>query len=205
MKVINVRKYILGFSFLAYTLLVHPSKAIGLATGPCVGISGFYTNFNGQPAQPVSMENLALQMGWFAKLDLWLLYAKVDGLLVLDWHKFPNQLDRHYLPSITMPCTIGVPVFSLLRPHIGLVFRIPLYDLHDAKFKDHELIKRYANHINGYILGLGIDLSCFLIDIYCEFGRSTVTRKSIDTTLVDGNKSYRPKQVVLRLHYNLLG
>lgn len=204
MKVINIRKCIL--SFFAYSLVAHPLYAIGLATGPSLGIAGFHTSFDlKQQLQKTSMDNLALQMGWFAKLDVWLLYAKLDALVVLDWRKLPNKLNRDHLKYITLPLTIGLPLFNLFRPHIGLVFRLPLTGVDNMRFKGNHLIESYREKINGYVLGLGIDLGNILIDIYWEFARSSVTRKSISDALVDGHKQYRPKQLTLRVGYNLLG
>ena len=204
MKAISIRKYILGF--FAYVLIAHPSSAIGLATGPSVGIAGFCTSFDTtQPLKKIATDNMALRIGWFAKLDLWLLYAKLDPSFVFDWRKLPNQLDREHFKYITLPFTIGVPCFGLLRPHIGLIFRINLDDLNDTKFKDNRFIESCRKKINGYILGLGIDLGKLLVDINFEFARLSVARKFISSALLNSDKEYRPKQFALRASYNLLG
>ncbi|CAH2559940.1 hypothetical protein [Cardinium endosymbiont of Oedothorax gibbosus] len=203
MKVINIRKSIPVF--FAYFLVAHPSRAVGLTTGPSLGIAGFHTSFDLKlQRQKISTDNMALQVGCFAKLDVWLLYARLDALFVLDWRKLPNKSKRHHFKSITLPLTIGLPLFDLFRPHIGLVFRLPI-GVDDARFKGNCLIKSYKEKINGYILGLGIDLGNILMDVYWEFARSPVARKSISDALIDGHKQYRPGQLTLRVGYNLLG
>lgn len=203
-KVVNLVKCILVFCI--HSLVAHSSHALGFATGPSLGAAGFHTSFDlKQQFKKTSTNNLALQIGWFAKLDLWLLYAKLDALFVLDWRKLPNKLDRDHFKHITLPLTIGFPIFSLLRPHIGIVFHLPLDDLDDTRFKGNRLIENYRKKINGCILGLGIDLSSVLIDIYLEFARLSVAKKFISSTPADGDKQYRPKQFTLRVGYNLLG
>ncbi|WP_419241210.1 hypothetical protein [Cardinium endosymbiont of Nabis limbatus] len=204
MKRFNIIKAILAFFGCA--LLTHPSNAVGLATGPSFGLAGFRTHFDAQdPFKKVSIHNAALQIGWFAKLDIWLLYGKLDGLFILDWHKLPNKLTCNHFKSITLPLTIGIPILGILRPHIGLIFRIPWSDLDDPSLQGNHLIECYSKKINGYIIGLGLDLGHFLIDIYCKLGSSTIARKSIEATLLQGNKTYRPKEFTLRVGYNLLG
>lgn len=183
MQAISIKKSILGFFFLTYVLVTHPLSAVGLATGPSLGIVGFYTSFNSKPLpQKTSMDNLAFQVGWFAKLDLWLLYAQLNTLLILDWHKLFNNLDYS---KYVIPFTVGTSVFSLFRPHMGLIF------------------KQKIN--KSYVLGLGVDLGRFLMDIDWELGRSIIARKSTNAILVDGGRQCRPGQLILRIHYNLLG
>ncbi len=203
-KIVAGRKWIVSFSFLAYTFMPYTSKAIGLATGPSFGMGGFYTSFESKKlSQKISISNVACQMGWFTKLDLGLLYVKLDGLFVLNWRKLPDALDRKCFKDITLPITIGVPFFGLLRPHIGLVFLIPLNSLDRTCFQCNALIERYREKINGYILGFGIDLGKVLIDVCYEFAWSTVTRKSISPDLLEHHKDYRPKKINLRVGYNL--
>jgi len=196
----NIKKYIAAFFFLAYTSVAYPSKAVGLATGPSLGIAGFYSGLNLKKSNlKTSIDNIALHIGWFAQLDLWLLYAKLDGWFVLDWHRLLN--DRNDFKYIQAPFTIGMSVFNVFRPHIGLIFRIPLGQLWELN--RNQLIESYKKKINGYILGIGIALSHFLIDIDFELGRSSLAKRSISANLVDGD--YRPKQLTLKIHYNLLG
>ncbi|MCT4697160.1 MAG: hypothetical protein V3581_03680 [Candidatus Cardinium sp.] len=206
MKVTNIKKYILGLWTLVYMLMAHPSKAVGWAVGPCLGITGFYSSLSSkQTTKKTTIHNLALQMGGFTSLDLWLLYAKLDAVFVLDWHKLPHKFDRNYFKHITLPLTIGLPLFGLLRPHIGCIFRIPLAGLDDADLTGNHLIESYRKKINSYLLGLGIDLGTILIDISWEFAQLSVARKFISATLLDGDKPYRPQQITLRIGYNLLG
>ncbi|MGI2299803.1 hypothetical protein [Candidatus Cardinium hertigii] len=201
----KIRKSILAFFFLAYTSVAYPSSAVGLATGPSLGIAGFYTTFKEKNLK-ISIDNLALQIGWFAQLDLWLLYAKLDGLFVLDWYRLPNTEDSNCFKYIQAPLTIGMPVFNIFRPHIGLIFRIPLGELYkNEKFKANKLIESYKKKINGYTLGIGIALGDFLIDIDFELGQSRLDKKSISSRLADRDRGYRPKQLALKIHYNLLG
>ncbi|TSJ80785.1 MAG: hypothetical protein NMK33_05045 [Candidatus Cardinium sp.] len=203
MKVINIIKYTLA----CFAYFPHSSSAIGPATGPSLGISGFHTHFDSKHPleKKVTIGNLALQMGWFVKLDLGLLYAKLDGLFVLDWHRLPHTLQRDHFQYLTLPLTVGMPVLSIFRPHIGLVFRVPLYGLDHTSHQGNELIERYKEKINGYILGLGIDISNLIIDIHWEFAQSSLTRNAISDTLVDGHKEHRPQQLTLKIGYNLLG
>ncbi|MGI2298828.1 hypothetical protein ACRRVB_03500 [Candidatus Cardinium hertigii] len=204
-KGMNLKKYMLGFFFLAYTSVAYPSKAVGLATGPSLGIAGFYTTLNlKKTSLKTSIDNIALQIGWFAQLDLWVLYAKLDGWFVLDSYKLLNKSDRNYLKYIQAPLTIGIPIFNLFRPHIGLIFRMPVGE-NDGEFKGNQLIEIYKEKINGYILGIGIVLGHFLIDIDFELGRSSLAKKSISPELTNGDEKYRPKQLALKIHYNLLG
>ncbi|WP_342265396.1 hypothetical protein [Cardinium endosymbiont of Philonthus spinipes] len=204
MKVINIKKCMLPF--LGYFLVLDASHAIGLATGPSLGIAGFHTSFNSkQQLQKTSINNLALQIGGFAKLDVWLVYAKLDAFFVLDWRKLPHKLNRDHFQYITLPLTLGVPLFSLFRPHVGLIFRVPLSGLDDSSFTGNKLIASYKEKINGYILGLGIDLGNIVMDICWEFARLSIDRSSISADLMDGNKAYRPKQLTLRVGYDLLG
>ncbi|AXI24343.1 hypothetical protein CE557_535 [Cardinium endosymbiont of Sogatella furcifera] len=206
MKVTNIKKYILGLCALVYMLVAHPSNAIGWAIGPSLGITGFYSSFGSkQTTQKTTIHNFALQMGGFASLDFWLLYAKLDGLFVLDWHKLPHKLDRNHFKHITLPLTIGVPLFGLLRPHIGFIFRIPLTGLDDGDLRGNHLIESYRKKINGYLLGLGIDLGPLLIDGSWEFAHLSVARKFISAALSGGDKPYRPQQITLRIGCNLLG
>lgn len=203
-KAMNIKKSIRAFFFLAYISVAYPSNAVGLATGPSLGIAGFYTAFNLKKENlKTSIDNIALHVGWFAQLDLWLLYAKLDGLFVLDWHTLLN--DRNAFKYIQAPFTIGMPVFNVFRPHIGVIFRIPWDQLYDSEFKSNQLIESYKKKINGYILGMGIALGHFLIDIDFELGRSSLAKKSIRAELADGDEDYRPKQLALKIHYNLLG
>lgn len=197
----------LAFFFLACTSGVYPSSAVGLATGPSLGIAGFYTTLNLKEENlKTTTDNLALQIGWFAQLDLWLLYAKLDGLFVLDWHTLPNKPDRNCFKYIQAPLTIGMPVFNVFRPHIGLIFRIPLGELYNnTEFKGNELIESYKKKINGYILGIGVALGHFLIDIDFELGQSSLIKNCISSGVADGDGSYRSKQLALKIHYNLLG
>lgn len=184
MAAISIKKCILGFFFLTYAFVTHPLNAVGLATGPSLGIAGFYPSFNAKPLpQKTCLNNLAFQVGWFAKLDIWLLYAQLNTLLILDLHKLSNNLDYNHF-KYAMPFTVGTSVFSLFCPHMGLIFK---------------------QNIHSYILGLGVDLGHFLMDIDWEFGQSTVARKSINAILVNGDRQYRPGQLILRAHYNLLG
>ncbi|WP_243017968.1 MULTISPECIES: hypothetical protein [Candidatus Cardinium] len=206
MKLISIKKSILGPLFLAYALIPNPSRAIGIATGPSLGIAGFYSSFDtSASSKKIDTKNLALQVGWFAKLDLWLLYAKLAPCFVLDWHKLPNQLNRAHFRYITVPFTIGMPFLGWLRPHIGLIFRIPLNSLDDTKLQGNNLIANYSKKINGYIVGIGIDLANVLIDICWQFAWSAIDRKSISNDLLYGLKKHRPKQLALKVSYNLLG
>jgi hypothetical protein len=198
----SVKKYMLGFC-LASLAAVQPSSAIGVAVGPSLGLAGYYASFDAQDKHKVVIGNYALQVGGFMKLDLWLLYAKVDPLFVLDWRRLPNKVDKDCFKNITIPITIGVPLFSLLRPHVGVVVRMHLSS--DNQFKGNAIIEKYKEKINSWLFGIGVDLGNFLLDLDFEWGMSSITRKSVDPLLLDGDKDYTPKQFALKIGYNLLG
>ncbi|ROT47125.1 hypothetical protein [Candidatus Cardinium hertigii] len=189
MKRISVRK---GILFCLSFLLTHPSKAIGFAAGPSLGAAGYYVN---DPEKySVALHNFAVQIGLFAKLDLWLLYAKLDPLFVLDWNNISPSHTVYCSKYISAPMTVGVSLFDLLRPHAGLVF---LIDLTENKFKIIKNARKEEKNNWFYLLGIGVDLGNFLIDLDWEYGVSSNQQIS--------KGSYRPKQFALRVGYNLLG
>lgn len=202
MKLINVKKCIL--ICLATVLSVaHRSQAIGLAVGPSVGLTGLYSSLDSPNQNTYSISNTALQLGLFTKLDIWLLYAKIDPMFVLDWRHVPNNINTHLFKHITMPVTIGVPLFGMLRPHIGIIFRIPFED--KTSFQGNSLIEKYREKVNSYLFGLGIDIGNFIVDLSLERAFSSITIESIDPLLSGNKESYTPKQFALRVGYNLLG
>lgn len=201
----SIKKYTLSLFFAAFYFVTHPSKAVGIATGPSLGVAGYYAGFDATDSgkAPITISNRAFQLGWFAKLDLALFYARLDTLVVLDWHNLPHHVDAKFLKHFTVPVTIGVSLFDIIRPHLGVVFQ--------TSFSDNEgsnqtaLIEAYRNKANGYLVGIGLDFCNFLIDLDFQGTFSVLPRKSIDPLLVDGDKDYTPKQFVLKVGYNLLG
>lgn len=202
----SIKKYILSLFFAAFYFVAHPSKAIGITTGPSLGVAGYYAGFDStNPGKtPITSSNRAFQLGWFAKLDLALFYARLDTLVVLDWHNLPHHVDAKFLKHFTAPVTIGVSLFDIIRPHLGVVFQTSFLD--DKGSSQIALIEAYRrNEANGYLVGIGLDLGNFLIDLDFQGAFSPLSRKSIDPLLIDGDKDYTPKQFVLKVGYNLLG
>ncbi|WP_339044466.1 hypothetical protein [Cardinium endosymbiont of Tipula unca] len=201
----SIKKHILSLFFIVFYFVAHPSKAIGIATGPSLGVAGYYASFDSiTPGKTnVTISNRAIQLGGFAKLDLALFYARLDALIGLNWHHLPHHVDSKCLKHLTVPVTIGVSLFDTIRPHLGIVFHASFSD--DEQSNQITLIETYKKKIQGYLFGVGLDLGNFLIDLDFQAAFSTLPRKSIDPLLVDGDKDYTPKQFVLKVGYNLLG
>jgi hypothetical protein len=131
------------------------------------------------------------------------LYLKPDLLVVSDWIKLSDKAEKETFKSLTIPVSIGVPILGVLRPHVGLIFKVP-FGVGTIP-NNEKLSTLYNKKLNGYLVGVGVDLSSILIDLDFESTISFVSRKSIHTLLVDSDEKYRPKKWSLRVGYNLLG
>ncbi|AWN82291.1 hypothetical protein [Candidatus Cardinium hertigii] len=193
------KRVVLHF-LLAYCLGVQPLSAIGIATGPTLGLAGYYATFDAANAKSILVKNHALQLGWFAQLNLGLLYAKVIPLFVFDWHTISQRASQ--LNRITFPVAVGIPLFNFLRPHVGLIFCLPLSD--STNDPNESLIKKYKEKINSCFFGVGIECGKWLLDFDFEVLFSSIAKEKIGSGLIDGKASYRPKQFALKVGYNLL-
>ncbi|WP_133281840.1 hypothetical protein [Cardinium endosymbiont of Culicoides punctatus] len=195
----NIKKCIASIFLIAFYCTSHPSKALGVAAGPSVGIAGFYSSFDANiPGKDkITISNCAVPIGMFLMLDAFL-YIRFDILFVPDWYKLPNDRDAKFFKHITVPITLGISLLDTIRPHCGIIFQKSFLD--DDLSNKINFVKEYKEHATGYLLGVGLDLGNFLIDLDFKGSFSSIPKSNINHL-----EDYNPKQIILKVGYNLVG
>jgi len=208
--------------------LSNDTKGAGVDAGVSLGITGYTTDLPFKSIEELrdgtALNNANLkqsfstyggQVGLFAKLDLGGIYVKPDLLYALDWIKYTkgSSKTQHSIHGVTVPVQCGLSLFGILRPHTGLIFRIPFGNINQNNTIKQSLYRIYKHNLSGILLGIGLDFFNFLADLDFEVSFSATPQKSFENlvsnqtespSINDANVQFRLNKFSLRVGYNLL-
>ncbi|MBX9889662.1 MAG: hypothetical protein K2X94_00085 [Amoebophilaceae bacterium] len=214
-----MKRYIIGLFFMFWCVAPHRSKAMGFELGPSVGMMGYaYVPLNSVNLEEVTKNKVKVRMlgyqaGLFTKLDVGILYVKPTLLVRFDQWKGIDTIKKYTRKSITIPIEVGVSLFGMVRPHLGLIFDIPLNGM-DGIQPDKVFFKKLWNKKTGVLLGFGVDFVGILLDVEFEKSFSRVRKKDLtkdpkdkvkDDKVKDKSGKFSLNKWSVRVGYNLLG
>ncbi len=196
------RQILIGLC-MAWFPLAHQTHAIGLSTGPSLASTGYGTTFDTKdPSMPkYRFTTTGGQVGWFAKVDGGLLYAKMDVLFAVERFR-SSDTSATYSQNCFVPFSFGSSFFGVLCPHLGCIFKLPLGKNTIPNKQALSALNKEKFH--GFLLGLGIHTMGLLVDLDFEIMRDSISRDALYAQLTDGQKTYRPKKWTFRVGWNMM-
>ena len=169
--------------------------------GPQIGLSRWKSTFDGK----YESSNSGLQIGIVSRIQLPLLYIQPEVLTVFDFYnvKKKSTLSKCTINRLVAPLSIGLSFFDILRIQAGVIASFPYgkspSNTNEKSIENIDIKKFYQSVRWAYQAGIGVDVGNVLLDVVFEGSFSKAFQK------VAGNlKNYRPKQIVLKVGYNLI-